>query len=76
MARKVSLLRALLFSLGIGSALTFGASSALARTASACDPPSVGTCLNWYDCKKTCQRYGYDGIEAHCESGCCFCEVT
>lgn len=81
MARKVSLLRTLLFSLGISGALAFGADSALAGTApagaaSVCEPPAVGTCLGWYDCKKTCQRYGYDGIEAHCVNGCCLCEVT
>lgn len=77
MARKVSLLRTLMFSLGIGGALVFGAGSAFARPASACaDPSAIGTCLNWYDCKKTCERYGYSGIEAHCMSGCCYCEVT
>lgn len=77
MARKVSLLRALLFSLGISGALAFGASTALAVPSSACaDPNAVGSCLGWYDCKKTCERYGYSGIEAHCMNGCCYCEVT
>lgn len=50
MARKVSLLRTLLFTLGTGGALAFGAGSAFARPASACaDPGAIGTCLNWYD---------------------------
>lgn len=78
MARKISLLRALLFSLGVGGALAFGASTAFAGAgaASACaDPAAYGTCLGWKDCKATCQRYGFSGIEAHCMNGCCYCEV-
>jgi hypothetical protein len=77
MARKVSLLRTLLFSLGISGALAFGTSTALAGTASStCGPPAVYSCLTWYDCKKTCERYGFSGLEAHCMDGCCYCEVT
>jgi hypothetical protein len=81
MARKMSLLRALLFSLGIGGALAFGAGTAVAGVGTAsttCAPPpdTYGACLGWYDCKKTCERYGFSGIEAHCVDGCCFCEVN
>lgn len=63
MARKIPLLRALLFSLGIMSALAFGAGTALdgnqaRRTCG--DPAAYGSCAHWYACEKICERYGFD----------------
>ena len=77
MARRIQLLRTLLFSLAVGGALTFGAGTALAspETKRACsDPNANGSCSTWYTCKKICELQGLDPTYSYCVNGCCYCE--
>lgn len=77
MARKIQLLRTLLFSLVVGGALTFGANTALAsanETLACADPNANGSCVTWYTCKKICEQQGYDPTYSFCVNGCCYCE--
>ena len=76
MARRIELLRTLLFSVAVGAALTFGTGTALeaAPRARECSPQAISACNSPSNCQQKCDlRYPGAGLYGYCENGCCFC---
>ncbi|HEX2079903.1 MAG TPA: hypothetical protein VHG08_19455 [Longimicrobium sp.] len=76
MARKIRLLRTLLFSIAIAGALTFGTGTALQAASAARECPSfaIGACNSQSNCQLKCDlRYPGAGLYGECENECCFC---
>jgi hypothetical protein len=75
MAGRMTKLRSVLFSAGVGASLVFGAASLRAevRPAAACgDPFADGSCTTTSACAKYCKGVVGAGT-GQCSSGCCYC---
>ncbi|HEX6913479.1 MAG TPA: hypothetical protein VF142_23945 [Longimicrobium sp.] len=78
MSKTIRAARAALLALGVGSALGFGAASALASPP-ACPRLAIGKCTNLAQCQDQCAQVGGDVSAARCETdggvGCCYCPL-
>lgn len=76
MARRTEFFRTLLFSLGVGAALTFGTGTALqaAPAAGECPSFSISSCNSQSNCQLKCDlKFPGSGLYGECDGGCCFC---
>jgi hypothetical protein len=80
MRNPIRAARAALLTLGVCTALGFGAASALASPAAPCPRLAIGKCTNLAQCQSQCEQLGGDVSGARCEtnggSGCCYCPIA